>query len=89
MRRLDKARALLGGRLTRRGVTIGAALMAAGLSRTSSAAAPATLVEATVKAVKLVAEGWTTTLAVSARVATLTQGVLNAMFMNKLKVTHF
>src|SRR4029077_6075433 len=59
-----------------------------GLSvRAVPAAVPATLVDLTVKAATSIAEGGTAVLVVSTRVAALTQGVLNVMFMSKLKVT--
>jgi RNA polymerase sigma factor (sigma-70 family) len=69
--RLARARALLAGRLTRRGVTTPAGSLAPAL-------APPALVSSTVQAAL--------TGAASATVALLTQGVLNAMFLNRLKI---
>ncbi len=87
MRRLEKGRQLLRGRLTRRGVTMGAALITTGLSASAARAlVPTAIVEMTVKAATSIAQGGTAVLIVSTRVAALTQGVLNAMFMSKLKV---
>jgi RNA polymerase sigma factor (sigma-70 family) len=82
--RLAAARRLLADRLTRRGVTVGAAAVAAALSQTDAPAmVPAPLIGSTVRAALDLAAGAST----SAPVAALTQGVLNSMFLTKLKLT--
>jgi RNA polymerase sigma factor (sigma-70 family) len=81
--RLRRGRVLLARRLTGRGVTLSAAAALASAQGMTLAAAPPSLVRATLKAAllgKTAASGL-----ISARVATLTQGVIKAMFMSKLK----
>jgi RNA polymerase sigma factor (sigma-70 family) len=80
--RLTRARVLLAQRLTRRGVTLagGTAALAA-LGGNVSAA----LLSSTVRAAMGFAAGHAAT-AVSANVATLTQGVLKTMLLSKLKL---
>src|SRR5207253_6036175 len=85
--RLARARARLRQRLGRRGVELTAAALSAALAHEAAAAAlPSHLLVCTTKAALLVAAGQATAGAVSAQVAALTQGVLNAMFLSKLKV---
>lgn len=86
--RLARARAILAGRLARRGMTLTTAALAAGLAReTSAAALPPSLVQATVTAGTLVMAGQSATTAlVSANVAPLAKGVLRAMFFAKVKM---
>lgn len=90
--RLARARAFLAKRLSRRGVTLaGAFLAGSGLSallteHASAAAVPAALLLTTIKAVSLSATGAATAGVTSAHVAALTQGVLQTMFFNKLKL---
>src|SRR5262245_132932 len=85
--RLSRARERLRGRLLRRGVGIPAAGLAAALSQEAAAAiAPAPLVISTVKAAGLLAAGKATAGIVSAPVAALTEGVIRAMFLTKLKM---
>ncbi len=79
--RLVRARQRLRARLTRRGVVLAAALstaLAAGQS------APAALVKATVRAALAYALGGAAS-ALPTSVLTLTEGVLRAMFLSKLK----
>ena len=77
-RRLEEARTALGGRLEGRGIWP-AALSAVLLSDCLASPAPAAgVVAATVEAA-------TQTAAISAKVAALVEGVLQAMFMTKLK----
>jgi RNA polymerase sigma factor (sigma-70 family) len=84
--RLARARRLLAKRLTRRGVALSAAALAVTLAQQAAAATvPAALVGSTVQAATLVAAGQAATAVVSAEVAALTQGVLQAMFVTKLK----
>ena len=86
-RRLEKAKAALGRRLTRRGVVWPAALSAVLLSDCVAPAALAPgLVGSTVEAAACIATGHgVLTAAVSANVAALTEGVLKTMFTTKLK----
>jgi len=86
--RLERGRTLLRARLVHRGLGPAALLIvsawpAAGLS----ACVPTSLVLSTVKAAKSIAAGQTLVAGVaSAAVAALTQGVLNAMLLTKLKI---
>lgn len=76
--RLARARALLADRLTRRGVPTTAAVLAAVFAALPATAAPTALVASTIN--------MATTGALSATVAVLTKGVLQSMFLNKLKL---
>jgi RNA polymerase sigma factor (sigma-70 family) len=80
--RLAGARQRLRARLTRRGVTLGAGLVALGLAGTAPAA-PAPLVLATTRAALAFAGGAARPL-VSESVLTLTRGVLKTMFLTRL-----
>jgi uncharacterized protein (TIGR03067 family) len=81
--RLATARRKLAERLTRCGVTVSVAAIAAALSQAdASAFVPAPLIGSTVRAAANLAAG----ASVSAPVAALTQGVLKSMFLTKLKV---
>ncbi len=85
--RLVRGRAMLARRLKRQGVTLGAGAVAAALAQNvASASMPLPLVASTVKAASLVAAGQAVSGAVGAKVATLTEGVLEAMLMTKIKV---
>jgi hypothetical protein len=76
---------LLARRLTRRGFFPTSGSLAAGLSAESaSASAPPALVASTIKAASLLAAGQAAGV-VSATVAALTQGVVKAMFVTKIK----
>ncbi len=84
--RLARARALLAKRLARHGLVVTGAGLAAVLSPSAaSACVPAPLVSLTVQAAPLIAAGKATAGVVSARVASLLDGVLRAMFLTKLK----
>jgi RNA polymerase sigma factor (sigma-70 family) len=83
--RLARARERLRGRLARRGVTLSAAALAAAAGERGLAALPAGLAELTIRAVPKGAAGAAAAAGVSARVAALAEGVLQAMFMNRLK----
>jgi RNA polymerase sigma factor (sigma-70 family) len=84
--RLARARRLLAQRLSRRGRTLSAGALAVLLSREAvSAAVPAPLLTTTVKAATLLAAGQAAAAVVSAQVAALTEGVLKAMLLSKLK----
>ena len=83
--RLARARAMLAKRLTRRGVVFSGGSVAAVLSAGSaSASAPPALVASTIKAASLLAAGQAAGV-VSAKVAALTEGVVKAMFVTKIK----
>jgi RNA polymerase sigma factor (sigma-70 family) len=87
-RRLDQARAALGRRLTRKGLVGPAALSAVLLSDcVASAALPPELIRSTAQAAAGVATGNTAPAGmISAKVAALTEGVLQAMLVTKLKI---
>ncbi|HZY84270.1 MAG TPA: sigma-70 family RNA polymerase sigma factor [Gemmataceae bacterium] len=82
--RLAQARALLAGRLSRRGVALSGGALAAALSGAAEAAVPAQLVVSTAKAAALVAAGQTA--AVGSHAAGLMHEVQRGMLMAKLKV---
>jgi RNA polymerase sigma factor (sigma-70 family) len=84
--RLDYGRGLLRRRLTRRGITPPALLLAALLVREAPAAVPALLVVSTVKAAALTAAGRAVPAGlVPARVVALTEGMVRTMLTAKLK----
>src|SRR5579884_3737996 len=85
--RLARARQRLRTGLSRRGVTLSAGLLAMGAGQeAASAVVPATLAASIAKAATLVAAGHAeATGLISTQVITLTEGVLRAMFMTKLK----
>jgi hypothetical protein len=83
-RRLEEAREVLGNRLKRRGLVWSAALSAVLVSDCLGAAAPG-LVASTVDAAAGMMAGNTVATAASPNVAALTEGVLQAMFWNKIK----
>jgi RNA polymerase sigma factor (sigma-70 family) len=80
--RLERARQLLQSRLTRRGLGPMALVAAWAVTGTASASR----VASTVKAATTVAAGGAATAVVSAKVAALTEGVVNAMFASKVKI---
>jgi RNA polymerase sigma factor (sigma-70 family) len=87
--RLSRARALLARRLTRRGIGLSGALLAALLEQTRATAKMAPpLPSSTVRMAALirVGEAAATTL-LSPRVASLTGGVIQSMLLSKLKMT--
>jgi RNA polymerase sigma factor (sigma-70 family) len=84
--RLARARELLRGRLSRRGLALPAALLAAALGpAAASAAVPASLLTSTFNAVGACAAGSLAAAAVSVQTLNLAQGVLHAMMLAKLK----
>jgi RNA polymerase sigma factor (sigma-70 family) len=85
--RLARAKEQLRNRLTRRGLALSAAGLASALSQEAHAVivAPA-LVDSTIRVATLVAAGSSLAGVVSTSVATLTEGVLNAMLFAKLKL---
>jgi RNA polymerase sigma factor (sigma-70 family) len=85
--RLEEARKRLRGRLASRGLTVGGAFAASVLcEHAASAAIPIVLLDSTVKAATTVAAGGAAASVVSAKVAALAEGVVNAMFITKLSV---
>jgi RNA polymerase sigma factor (sigma-70 family) len=83
--RLTRARELLRKRLTRRGVTLSAGVLAAALAPgTTSAAVPIALLDSTVRSAMLIAAGPVAMAGVSVPVAALTKGVLQTMFITRL-----
>ena len=86
--RLERGRNLLRERLTRRGLSLSAALFATALGESAlRAALPASFVISSAKAAMALAAGQTATDGVvSATVLTLTREVLKTMFLAKLKL---
>ncbi len=85
-RHLQQGRDLLRRRLTRRGMTLSAGLLAAGLIENSAGAAvPAELMQTTVQAALLICSGKVTGT-ISASVAALTRSACLAMAVTRLKV---
>jgi uncharacterized protein (TIGR03067 family) len=84
--RLARARVMLARRLTQRGVVFSGGSVAAELSvGWASAGVPALVVSNTIKVASLVAAGQAAAGVISVKVAALTEGVLKAMFVSKLK----
>lgn len=85
--RLARAREMLAKRLTRRGVAISGGALAAVLTQgAASAVAPAPLVASTIRAASLMAAGQVVSVGlISANVVALTEGVVRAMFVSKIK----
>ena len=83
--RLARARKLLASRLTRRGVTLTSALLVAALSnRAALSQLPLPSLQTTIRATILFVAGSSAGV-ISTFTAELTQGVLTAMFISKLK----
>jgi RNA polymerase sigma factor (sigma-70 family) len=83
--RVARGRAMLARRLARHGLTVSAGSLAALLSQnTASAGVPAAVVSSTINAASQFAAG-SAAGAISARVVALTEGVLKAMLISKLK----
>lgn len=87
--RLTRGRALLAKRLARRGLKVSGGVLTVVLSKAvASASVPPTLTKNIVEAATLMAAGQSPFPGmVSDKVVALTQGVLKAMFLTKLKVT--
>jgi RNA polymerase sigma factor (sigma-70 family) len=85
--RLARARAMLAKRLARRGVTLSGGALAAMLSlNAASAGVPASVVISTTRAASCYAAGQTAASVIAANAASLTEGVVKAMLVSKLKV---
>jgi RNA polymerase sigma factor (sigma-70 family) len=82
--RLERGRAVLRARLLRRGLGSAGALLAAAWPTAAEASLPAALLGSTTSAALTIVAGQTASGAVSAPVAALTEGVLNAMRITKL-----
>ena len=84
--RLARAKSRLRDRLTRRGFALSAATLASVLAQDAHAVIlPPVLVDSTIRVATLVAAGSSLAGVVSTSVATLTEGVLKAMLLAKLK----
>jgi RNA polymerase sigma factor (sigma-70 family) len=84
--RLARGRALLARRLSRNGLAVtGAAVAALLSSQAAPACVPAALLSQTVQAAPLVAAGKATSGIVSASVASLVEGVIRAMLLTRVK----
>ncbi len=84
--RLSRAKTRLRDRLARRGVTVPVVALSTALIREAQAISlPMSLIEATVGAATRVAAGASAASALSAPVASLSEGVLNAMLFAKVK----
>lgn len=85
--RLARARELLAKRLTRRGVTVSAAMVPATLSQhIASAGFPHSVVSSTISVASVFFTRHTATSGISAAASTLAEGVLRTMFLAKLKM---
>src|SRR5262249_5248465 len=86
--RLARGRGMLAKRLAGHGLGVSGGAFGDGLSQNVvSAGVPPSIVSSTIKAASLFAAGQAAaTGAVSAKVATLTEGVLKAMLVTKLKI---
>ncbi|HZY83634.1 MAG TPA: sigma factor-like helix-turn-helix DNA-binding protein [Gemmataceae bacterium] len=85
--RLTIARGLLARRLARRGLALSVGALTAALSEgAASACVPPPLVALTVEAATAVTTGKVVAGVVSSRVAALAEGVVGAMFVQKLKI---
>jgi RNA polymerase sigma factor (sigma-70 family) len=85
--RLARARAMLAKRLTRHGVVLSGGVLGAVLVQNgASAGARTAVVSSTIKAASLWAAGRAAAGVISARVAALAEGMVNAMLLAKLRV---
>jgi RNA polymerase sigma factor (sigma-70 family) len=86
--RLARGRALLARRLTKQGLNLSTGMLAAATANgTGTAGLPPLLVRSTLAAAKCWAQRIVVTSLIPARVSTLTQGVLQSMFLQNLKTT--
>jgi RNA polymerase sigma factor (sigma-70 family) len=85
--RLSRGRAMLAKRLARHGLTFSAGTLAVALIQNGAAASvPSVLASSTIKAADAFAAGQSAAGLVSGSVASLTDGVLKAMLLHKLKL---
>jgi RNA polymerase sigma factor (sigma-70 family) len=88
--RLARARTTLAKRLVQRGIVLSGGTLAAVLAQqAASASVPGAVLTTTIQSAALVAAGQAATAAVSSKVAALTEGVMKAMLMAKLKTGAF
>jgi RNA polymerase sigma factor (sigma-70 family) len=86
--RLARARAILAKRLARHGLAVPCGALAGVLSQSAaSACVPTSVLSAAIKAASLYATGRAATGVISAKVGTLTEGVLKTMLITRLKRT--
>jgi RNA polymerase sigma factor (sigma-70 family) len=84
--RLARARAMLAKRLSRHGTAVPAAALAAALSmEAASASLPAAVASSTIRAASLVAAGQAASALISAEAVALTDGVIKAMLIQKVR----
>jgi RNA polymerase sigma factor (sigma-70 family) len=84
--RLARARKLLAAALARRGVRLSCAALAAEMAlHAASTAAPATLVESTVRVATLLTTGAATAGAISSHALALSEGMIRTMMLSKSK----
>lgn len=81
--RLARGRVLLAKRLARHGLAVSGGVLAVALAQNAAGCVPSSVVSSTIKAVTLVAAG--RGAMISVKVIALTEGVMNAMFLTKLK----
>jgi hypothetical protein len=85
--RLTRGRAILAKRLIRHGLAISGGALVAALSEQAAACQPLSAVSSTIKAVTSFAAGQTASAGViSAQAAALTEGMVKAMFLSKIKL---
>ncbi|HVS37999.1 MAG TPA: sigma-70 family RNA polymerase sigma factor [Gemmataceae bacterium] len=84
--RLHRARDILRGRLTRRGLALSAGALALLAAERAAASAPAAIVHAALKAALLFAAGKAVGAAASPQAVAWTQGILRSLFMSKMKM---
>lgn len=82
--RLARARALLARRLNQRGVVFSGSVATVFSAGSGSASAPPAMVASTIRAVSLLAAGQAAGV-ITSQVAVLTDGVVNTMFVTKIK----
>jgi RNA polymerase sigma factor (sigma-70 family) len=85
--RLATARERLAGKLARRGLALSAAALAQILAPTADACPPVALVAATAQSAQCLVSGGAAAAVASANVLSLVDGVLRAMFLQKLKIS--
>jgi RNA polymerase sigma factor (sigma-70 family) len=85
-KRLACGRELLRARLTKRGLTFSAPILATMLAEHAQASVPAALWQSSLKAAVLISTGQALTGVVSTQVGSLVHGVIHTMFMTKMKV---
>jgi RNA polymerase sigma factor (sigma-70 family) len=83
--RLIRARDMLAKRLTRLGLAVSGGALLAALTQNAACASP-TLISSTVKAAALLAGNAATGVVISSNVGVLMEGVIKAMFIQKLKL---